>query len=544
MALFRILITLILSAALPAASIEISLLSTTDLHGNILPYDYYTAKAAPRGLAKVATLIKEARIQNPNSLLLDCGDTIQGAPLETVHQMAVRAGKSTQIDPMMAVMNYLHYDAMAMGNHELNYGLNNMLTARSQAKFPWLSANTRIVPGGAAVKPFQGWIVKTVAGVKVGIIGITTPAIPMWEKPDNYKGYRWISGVTAAKEALAEMRKSTKPDVVVVIVHAGLDRDMATGQIKTGEAAGENMVHQIATDVPGIDVIFFGHTHQQLAGTIINGVLLVQAKNWGGSLAKVDLKLEGAPGKWTISSKDSRLIPVTAATVADAKVMAIAKPYHDEAEKYLSEPVAESLVSLRGTHAREMDSALVDMIHEVQMHYAKADVSFASLFNTAVNFPKGPVTVRELASLYIYDNELYAIEGDGQMVKDALENAARYFLSCPSDGCPGNAQTNPKVIGFNYDTAQGVDYEIDLRRPEGERIRNLMYKGMPLAMDQKLRLAVNNYRSGGSGGYTMFQRAPIVWRSGMEIREMMIDYYREKKVFPEKPDNNWRLVLR
>ena len=543
MALLRILTCVTLIAALPAATVEISLLSTTDLHGNIFPHDYYTAKSAPRGLAKVATLIHEARRQNPNSLLLDCGDTIQGATLETVHQMAVRAGKTTLPDPMMAVMNYLHYDAMAMGNHELNYGLKNMLTARGQATFPWLSANTRLTPG-ATVKPFQGWIVKTVAGVKIGIIGLTTPAIPIWEKPENYKGYRWIAGTTAAVEAVAEMRKSAKPDVVVVIVHSGLDRDLTSGQVKTGEAMGENMVHQIATEVPGIDVIFFGHTHQQLAGATVNGVLLAQAKNWGGSLARVDLKLEGTPGKWKLTSKAGSVIPVTAATIPDPKVLAIAQPYHDQAEKYLSASVAESRVSMNGAHARERDSAVVDMIQEVQLYYAKADVSFASLFNTAVNFPKGPVTVRELASLYVYDNELYAIEGDGQMVKDALENAARFFLSCPRTGCTGELQTNPNVKGYNYDMAQGVNYEIDLRRPEGDRVRNLMYKGKPLAMDQKLRIALNNYRSGGSAGYTAFQKAPIVWRSGMEIREMMIDYYREKKVFPASPDNNWRLVLR
>lgn len=542
MALIRILTCLSL-AAINTFAVEITLLSTTDLHGNILPYDYYTAKPAARGLAKIATLIEEARSQNPNSLLLDCGDTIQGSPLETVHQMNVRSAKTTEIDPMMAAMNYLRYDAMAMGNHELNYGLKNMLTARGQAKFPWLSANTRTIEG-ATVKPFQGWIVKTVSGVKVGIIGITTPAIPIWEKPENYKGYRWIAGPEAVRQALDEMRKTTKPDIVVLIAHAGLDRDMATGQIKTGEAAGENMIYQIATEVPGIDVIFFGHTHQQLAGHKIGNVLLVQAKNWGGSLALVNLTLEGSPGNWNIVNKNSRLIPVTNVTQADPKIMALAKPYHDHAEQYLSAPVAESPVTMRGTHAREMDTVLVDMIHEVQLQSAKADVSFASLFNTGVNFLKGPVTVRELASLYIYDNELYAIEGNGQMVKDALENAARYFLQCPADGCPGQPQTNPKVVGFNYDTAEGVDYEIDLRRPEGDRIVNLKYKGQPLDMNQKLRIAVNNYRSGGSAGYGMFRNAPIVWRSGMEIREMMIDYFRAKKVLPAVPDNNWRLILK
>ena len=227
-------LSLAAAVCLPAATVDISILSTTDLHGNIFPYDYYTAKAAPRGLAKVATLIAEARKQNPNSLLVDCGDTIQGATLETVHQMAVRAGKTSKPDPMMTAMNYLQYDAMAMGNHEMNYGLKNLMAARHQAKFPWLSANTRLEPG-AKVQPFDAYVVRTVAGVKVGIIGITTSAIPTWEKPENYAGYHWISGVTATREAVAAMKAKENPDVVVVIAHAGLDRDMTTGQVKTGD---------------------------------------------------------------------------------------------------------------------------------------------------------------------------------------------------------------------------------------------------------------------------------------------------------------------
>ena len=536
-------LSLAAAVCLPAATVDISILSTTDLHGNIFPYDYYTAKAAPRGLAKIATLIAEARKQNPNSLLVDCGDTIQGATLETVHQMAVRAGKTSKPDPMMTAMNYLQYDAMAMGNHEMNYGLKNLMAARNQAKFPWLSANTRLEPG-AKVQPFDAYVVRTVAGVKVGIIGITTSAIPTWEKPENYAGYHWISGVTATREAVAAMKAKENPDVVVVIAHAGLDRDMTTGQVKTGDAAGENMVHQIATDVPGVDVIFFGHTHQQLAGARVNGVLLAQARNWGGSLAVADLKLVGEPGNWKLADKQSHLVPVTAATVPDPIVLEIGNAYHQAAEQYLNAPVAESKIDMRGSQARDADSTLIDMIHQVQLHYAKADVSFASLFNMGVHIRKGPVTVRELAALYVYDNELYAIEGDGQMVKDALENAARFYLQCPAAGCPLEVQTNAKVNGFNYDMAQGVSYQIDVRRPEGDRIRNLTYKGKPLKMDQKLRIALNNYRAGGSGGYSMFAKAPIVWRSGMEIREMMIDYFREKKSLPTAPDNNWKLIQR
>jgi len=152
------------------------------------------------------------------------------------------------------------------------------------------------------------------------------------------------------------------------------------------------------------------------------------------------------------------------------------------------------------------------------------------------------VTVRQIAALYVYDNELYAIEGNGRMVKEALENAARYFLSCRQEGCFRPPLINRQVMGFNYDTAQGVAYEIDLTRPEGGRIRNLRWKGRPLAAGQKLRIAVNSYRYAGSAGYGMFRGARILWRSGVEIRDLMIGHYARAGRLPAAPDGNWRIL--
>ena len=187
------------------------------------------------------------------------------------------------------------------------------------------------------------------------------------------------------------------------------------------------------------------------------------------------------------------------------------------------------------------DSALIDAIQQVQLYYSKADVSFASSFNARVSVPKGRVTIRQIAALYIYENQLYVIEGNGKMVRDALENSARYFLTCAGD-CSHGPLINPDVIGYNYDMAQGVDYEIDLREPPGHRIRNLRWHGHPLDDQQPLRIALNNYRAGGSAGYSMFRGARIVWRSPDEIRDLVIQYYSEHKSLPAQPDNNWRVV--
>ena len=485
----------------------ITILATTDLHGNLLPYDYYTAKPAPRGLAKIASLVAKARSDNPDTILIDCGDTIQGSPLESVYQH----GPRTLADPMMAAMNLMKYDAMVVGNHEFNFGLENFEQARKAARFPWISAN--IHPG------FAPYIVKEIAGQKVAIIGVTTPAVPSWEKPENFAGFKFRPGVEAVREAVQEVRRKFHPKIVIVAAHAGFESE--------GQVPGENMIGEIARGVKGIDAIVFGHTHRELAEQKIGGVLLVQPRNWGMSLARLDFEFDDEK----LIAKHSGVIKVTAETAVDSEVAALAKPYHEAAEKYLRTPVAEAVVDMDARTSRVTDSAIIDLIQEVQLYYASADVSFASAFNLNLRIPKGQVTVRELAALYLYENELYAIEGSGKMVKDALENSARFF-------------GNPRVMGFNYDMAQGVSYDIDVTRPEGDRIRNLRFRGEPLAASQKLRIAVNNYRAGGSGGYDMFRNATVLWRSGEEIREMIIRYYTEKKQLPAAPDFNWRIVPR
>jgi 2',3'-cyclic-nucleotide 2'-phosphodiesterase / 3'-nucleotidase len=548
------LAVLFLVFAAKAEEVRISVLATTDLHGNLLPYDYYTARPVDRGLAKIASLIQDARSQNPNNLLIDCGDTIQGTPLESIYQEYIEtghlplnlafAGRALERDPMMLAMNDIGYDAMVVGNHEFNFGLKNLAQSRAAAQFPWISASILVNPGGvpdAAVMPFAPYFIKTVAGVKIAIVGITTPSIPDWESEEHYHGYRFENGVEAARRAVAEVRARENPDVVILAAHSGLDRDPKTPATPSGDSR-EDMVYEIATEVKGIDAIIFGHTHQQLAEWKLGGVLLMQPKNWGMSLGRMDLVLDHDPsGRWKIVSKTSRLIPVTAATPSDARVLEIARPYHALAERYLSTEIADAPVALDTRLARVQDTALLDAIQQVQLFYSKADVSFASAFNTRVAIPKGPVTVRQIAALYVYENELYTIEGTGKMVREALENAARYFQMCSGD-CSHGPLINRKVIGYNYDMAEGVDYEIDLTRPVGDRIRNLRWHGQPLQDTQPLRIAVNNYRFGGSAGYSTFRGAKIVWRSSEQIRDLVIRYYIEHKELPVKPGGTWRIV--
>jgi len=323
---------------------------------------------------------------------------------------------------------------------------------------------------------------------------------------------------------LPELRRRRRPDLVVLAVHDGVSR-------------------KFAQSLHGVDAVVFGHTHGQVAGQQVGDVLLVQPRNWGVSAARLDFVLEDRPGgRWKVLDKRSRLLRASAKVAADGEVLRLAQPYHEVAERYLNTPVAESPVALNGRLGRVMDSPLVDAVHQVQMQYAHADVSFTALFNPRVEVPRGKVTVRQIAALYIYENELYALEGDGRMVKDALEVAARFFHRCPDASCAKGPLLKRGLPGFNFEMAEGVDYEIDLRRPEGQRVVNLRYQGRPLRPEQKLRVAVNSYRAGGSGGYQMFRGARVLWRSSRDIRELIVEYYIERQKLPERASGNWRIV--
>jgi len=536
-----LLLAALLTVAPPPASetVTVTVLATTDTHGFLYPWDYYTRQPAPRGLAAAATLVAQARRESPHTLLIDCGDTIQGSSLESVHQAAVRAGKTVAPEPMMLAMNRMGYDAMVVGNHEFNFGLENLAAARRVARFPWLSANTT-----GASPPFARYLVRTVGGVKVAVIGVTTAAIPQWEKPEHIRGLSWLAPEEGVRRALEELERE-KPDVIIAAVHGGLDRDPTTGERRPGELPGENSVWPIAERFPQLAAVVYGHTHRREEGRRVGQVLLVQPRNWAMDVARVELTLTREHGgPWTLTGTSSRLLAVQPDTPPDPEILELARPYHDAAERHLDQPVTESPAELSAARGRFEDTALVDTIHEVQMHYARAEVSFSALFNPGVRVPRGRVTARELAALYVYDNELYAVEGNGRMVREALENAARYFRTCPEPSCARGPLVDLAVAGYNYDMAQGVEYEIDLTRPQGQRVSNLRFRGAPLRDDQPLRIALNNYRAAGSAGYSMFRDAKVVWRSGREVRDLMVEYFGAHRTLPGKPDGNWRLVPR
>ena len=515
--------------------VQITILGTTDLHGNINPIDYYTNKSDNRGLAKVATLIKRVRKEHPNVLLVDSGDTIQGSPLASFHSRK----NNGPPDPMMLVMSSLNYDAMAVGNHEYNFGLKVLEKARNEANFPWLSANTY---NKSTQKPhYKPYIVKEVAGVKIGILGLTTPGVPNWDNPPNYAGLEFHEPVPEARKWVPILRQQEKVDVVVIAMHMGLGEDLRTGEVSPGQIPHENEAISIAKEVPGVDVIFMGHTHRDVPSTYINGVLLTQANHWGRHLARADLYLQRAGTGWRMYAKSARTIPADDRVEPDPEVVKLAEPYDRETQGWLSRVIGQSSQELTAREARFRDTAILDLIQKVQLEAGKADVSMVASFNAEARIEKGPVSVRDIAGLYVYENTLVVLEVTGQQLKEALEHSAKYYKAY-APGKPLTELIDEKIPAYNFDIAEGVTYELDISKPIGQRIQNLRFRGQPLLPTKKLRLATNNYRVNGGGGYVMYKNAPVVYRSSEEIRELIIDWVEKNKTVPVTPNNNWRII--
>jgi len=524
-------------AGAAAQRARVVILGTTDMHGRVFPIDYYTNKYDNVGIAKVATLVKEARKTDPNLLLVDSGDTIQGTPLEYFHNKR----NNTPPDPMMLAMSSLHYDSMTVGNHEYNFGLKVLEKARGEAKFPWLSANT--YNKGTPTTHYTPYIVKEVDGVRVGVLGLTTPGIPNWENVPNYEGLEFHETVSEAKKWVPILREKEKVDIVAITMHMGIEEDLRTGIPSPSQVPNENAAVAIARQVPGVDVILMGHTHRDVPSLVVNGVLLTQANRWASHVARVDIYLEKneSDGRWQVAAKSSRTIPVTEKTAVDPEIAQLGQPYDKETQDWLSRTIGESTEELTSQDCRLRDTAIIDLIQRAQLEAGKADVSMAACFNPQARIPKGPVTVRDIAGLYEYENTLVTLELTGQQLKDALEHSARYFRPY-EPGKSLNELVDQRIPGYNFDVAEGVTYTLDVTKPFGQRIQSLRFKGQPLSPTQKLRVVTNNYRVNGGGNYTMYKDATVVYRSSEEVRELIIDWVEKHKTIPTQANNNWGIV--
>jgi 2',3'-cyclic-nucleotide 2'-phosphodiesterase/3'-nucleotidase len=532
------LAALVVSCAPPrplplVGSFDLVVAATTDIHGYARGWDYYAnAEDSARGLSRVATIVDSLRKVSPSyPVLVDAGDAIQGNPLAYV---AARVD-STMKHPVVAAMSVLEYDAAVIGNHEFNYGMGTLERAVREARFPFIAANVYTADG---TPRFRRWAVSTRRGIKIGIVGATTPGSMVWDR-DNLAAAKLVVRdiVPEVRSAVREARDAGSA-VIIVVLHSGLNEPSSYDTASTG-LPSENVAARVAHEVPGIDLVVYGHSHKEMADTVIGSTLLMQPKNWASSVAVARLRMERRNNRWTVVARRGQIISA-AKRKESPLVLAVTQEGHRVATRYVATTIGTTTSMWKADTARVFDSPLTDFVLEVERRVTGAQLASTAVFSTSASLAPGPISVARLAALYPYDNTLRAVKISGAQLRAYLEQSARYFRT----HADGRVDVDPSIPGFNYDVVAGVDYTIDVSKPVGERITRLDFQGRAVAPTDSFTMALNNYRQTGGGGFSMLSGAPVVYDRQEDIRQLLIDEVRRKGTLAPADyfHENWQIV--
>lgn len=515
---------------------EIVVVSTTDVHGRLRGWDYYADTAeSTRGLTRAATIVDSVRAANPGRvILLDAGDLLQGNPFTFV---AARVTKDA-LNPVIAAMNVMSYDAAAIGNHEYNYGVPYLERGVRQAAFPFLSANTYKPDGSSAFRP---WTIVLRAGLKIGIIGATTPGVMLWDADNVRNKIRLGDIVPAVRKAVSDV-KFAGAAVVIVTVHSGLDEPASYDTVMTG-LPSENVAARIAREVPGIDLIVYGHSHKEMRELRIGQTLLTQPRNWATSVSIAHLRVVPNGTAWRVAESRADIVSV-AGHSEQRGVLTATDANHRRTVAFVKTSIGTTPVAWHSDSARTKDTPLIDFILETERKATGADLASTPAYSLDASLDAGPITVAELSRLYPYENTLKAVRISGKQLRDYLEFSNRYYKSVDTSTSSATLVIDRTIPGFNYDILAGADYTIDLTRPIGSRVTSLTVKGRTVADADSFTLALNNYRQSGGGGYAMLRGAPVVYDRQQDLRQLLIDEVARRKVIRPKDyfTKNWRLI--
>ncbi|NEY35453.1 bifunctional metallophosphatase/5'-nucleotidase [Streptomyces sp. PRKS01-65] len=548
----------------------LTVMGTTDLHGHVFNWDYFKnaeysdAQGNAQGLARVSTLVEQVRAEKgrQNTLLLDAGDTIQGTPLTYYYaKVDPITAEGGPVHPMARAMNAIGYDAVALGNHEFNYGIETLRKFEEQCRFPLLGANAvdakTLRP---AFPPYfmKSFRVKGAPPVKVAVLGLTNPGIAIWDKA-YVQGKLAFPGLEEQAAKWVPKLRSMGADVVVVSAHSG-----SSGTSSYGDQLPyvENAAANVARQVPGIDAILVGHAHAEIEELrVVNErtgktVVLSEPLCYAERLTLFDFDLVFERGRWRVASVKASLRD--ARTVADdPRITGLLADEHRKVVAYVNQVVGTATATLTTAEARYKDAPIIDLINKVQedvVRQALAGTRYASLpvlsqaspFSRTSQIPAGEVTIRDLSSLYVYDNTLVAKVMTGAQLRAYLEYSAEYFVQT-APGAPVDVAKLTNANGrpdYNYDYVSGLRYDIDIARPAGSRIRNLTFGGAPLDDAQQFVLAVNNYRANGGGAFPHVASAQEVWSESTEIRTRIAEWVTAKGVLDpaDFASADWRLT--
>ncbi|MDT0330245.1 bifunctional metallophosphatase/5'-nucleotidase [Nocardiopsis lambiniae] len=561
------------AAASSAREALITVMGTSDLHGHCLNWDYYKnttysdANGDHIGIAKAAALVKEIRAErgHNNTLLFDSGDTIQGAPLATYYSVVEPITDTGETHPMARAMNALDYDAITLGNHEFNYGIDHLDTWISQMRAPALAANA--VHHGTDDPAYKPYALKRMKvdctnrpgtqPLTIGVLGLTNPGSAIWDRHHVHGHLEFRDLIESARHWVPLMR-ARGADIVIVSAHAG---DSGTSSYQ-GDIPVENASAMVAEQVPGIDAILFGHAHREVPERFVTNtetgerVLMTMPSFWGRRLSVMDLALRREHGRWKVISKNALTLN-TNTVEEDPQIAALVADQHATTVAYVNQVVATSARELSAAQACWTDTAIVDFVHKVQIDTVTAAltgtpeadlpvVSIAAPFSRSAVFPAGDLSIRDIAALYIYDNTLLGSVLTGARLRAYLEHSARYYKQVPATGTvdPADLTNADDIPDYSCDQLAGVDYELDVSRPAGQRVTSLTLNGTPVTDDQRFVVAVNNYRQSGGGAFPHITDAPVVYNAQREIRQALIDHATAVGVIDPADfhDVNWRLV--
>lgn len=589
------LLATLIAASVQAATVDLRILETTDLHSNMMDFDYYKDTPTEKfGLVRTASLINAARGEVKNSVLVDNGDLIQGSPLGDY--VAAKGLKKGDIHPVYKALNTLDYAVGNLGNHEFNYGLDYLHNALAGAKFPYVNAN--IIDVKTQKPLFTPYLIKETEVVdqdgknqtlKIGYIGFVPPQIMTWDKA-NLTGKVTVNDITeTARKYVPEMREKGA-DIVVVVAHSGLSADPY-------QAMAENSVYYLS-EVPGVDAILFGHAHAVFPGKdfasikgadiekgTLNGVPSVMPGMWGDHLGVVDLVLNNDAGKWQVTQSKAEARPIYDAAAKkslaaeDKNLVNVLKHDHDATREFVSKPIGKSSDNMYSYLALVQDDPTVQIVNMAQKayveHFIQGDPDLAKLpvLSAAAPFKvggrkndpasyveveKGQLTFRNAADLYLYPNTLVVVKATGKEVKEWLECSAGQFNQIDTKSSKPQSLINwDGFRTYNFDVIDGVEYQIDVSQPakydgecqainpQAERIKNLTFNGKPVDPNATFLVATNNYRAYG-GKFAGTGDSHIAFASPDENRSVLAAWISEesKKAGAVHPaaDNNWRLA--
>lgn len=526
-------------------TVTVTILGTSDVHGRFMPWNYATDREDRSGsMVQLSTMIRQIRAENPNTILVDCGDAIQDNSVEQFN-----TGKA---QPMVVAMNRMGYDVWNMGNHEFNFGLDVLRHVTKQFRGQVLCGNVywdsgkRFMPATAVVKR---------GGIRIGIIGMDTPMIAEFEKnSDHLKGVVVKNPKDETRKAIAEL--NGKADVLVGVMHMGVDNE---------NDIPDTGVTDIAAACPELAAIVAGHMHRNVSGKTIHGVLVSEPYKYGQALTRIDLTFQKENGRFVLTDKKAQTLPVGKAS-SDAGLEKELAPFHEKARAVANEQIGEvtgiNMVpedTMPGiSEVQVADTPLTNFFNEVQLYYSGADVVSVIISRDNAQQAVGPIRRKDIAFNYEYTGgETTVYEVTGRDLKDYMEWAAAYFnQKQPGDIAPSY---NPARRSSKYSTNDifgGVTYEIDLTQPAGSRIRNLRLKksGRLIGDADKLKLGMNAYRMNqliAKGGALEGRHFPELWTSlkafgetDGTIRNMAIRYIREVKKgrIDVKPVHDWKIT--